>query len=90
MIFFWNVDWLAALFEIMRSLSTVFDGKLIIRFIVASIEVSEFAPVTAKITTLADKELNLEDISSRIMEGTKALKSNNGLNRASAASSGYK
>lgn len=49
------------------------DGEAIC-ILVALIEVSDLSPVTAAIKTLADKDLAWEDMSSRLIEGGKALK----------------
>lgn len=45
-------------------------------------------PVTNVIKTLVKKNINWENVNSRLMEEDKALSFNNGLNRASTASSG--
>lgn len=81
-----HVDRLAGLLEQLRSMNTPLPDSLAIGILVASIEVSELTPVTAAIKTLADKDLNWEEVSSRLIEECKALRTSSGKDRAAAAS----
>lgn len=53
-----HVDRMAGLLEQLRSMSTMLDDSLAIAIIFASIEMAELLPITAAITTLADRDLN--------------------------------
>lgn len=81
-----HIDRMAGLLEQLRSMNTVLDDALAIGILVASIEVSELSAVTAAIKTLAEKDLVWEDVSSRLIEECKSIKTSH-KDRASAASS---
>lgn len=70
-----HIDKVEGLIEKLRAMGTVFDDSLAIGILVASIDLPEMAPATAAIKTLADKDVNWESISSRLIDEAKNLKS---------------
>ena len=82
-----HIDKLAGIIEQLRSMGSTFDDALAIGILVASISVPELMPATAAIKTLADRDIKWEDISSRLIEEVKNLKSSNRTPRANLANS---
>lgn len=69
------IDHLAAVIKNLRTMGAVFDGVLAIGILVASLDISDLALVTAVVKILGDKDLSWEDSSNRLIEKAKALKS---------------
>ena len=83
-----HVDRMAALIEQLRSMKTTLDDSLAIGILVASIDVPSLLPITAAIKTLAESDINWEDVTSRLIEESKTLTSSSGpVDRANAAMS---
>lgn len=82
-----HIDKLAGIIEQLRSMGSTFDDALAIGILVASITVSELMPATAAIKTLADKDIKWEEVSSRLIEEVKNIKSSNRTPRANSANS---
>ena len=80
-----HIDKMAGLIEQLRAMGSIFDDALAIGILVASIDVSELLPATAAIKTLSDKEVKWEDVSSRLIDEAKNLKSGFTNNRSYAA-----
>lgn len=67
-------------------MKTVLDDALAIGILVSSIAVTKLTPITAVIKTMAEKDLVLEDVSSRLIEECNALKGSHNRDRAAVAS----
>lgn len=55
------------------------DSNLAVGILMVSEHVDTLMPVTVSVKTLADKDLNWEDVSARLIEEAKSLKSGHGL-----------
>ena len=84
-----HIDSVAALLEQPRNMGTVLSDDFAIGILVASIDVHDLRPATAAIKTLAEHEINWEDVTTRLIEEVRELKNDNGRsNRALAANPG--
>lgn len=73
-----HVDKIAALVEQLRSMGTTLDEPLVIGILIASLTVDELKPASAAIKTLSDEKLQWEDVTARLIEEVKTLKSDRG------------
>lgn len=70
-----HIDHIAGIIEQLRGMGSLFGDSTAIGILAASIDVPEFTPVTAVMKTLTDKDVNREDISARLIDETRRLKS---------------
>lgn len=80
-----HVDKIAGIVEQLRSMGTVLEDSLIIGILLASIDVVQLHPATAAIKTLSETHTTWEDVSSRLIEEVKMLRSDRSLRHKSAA-----
>lgn len=65
---------MAAITEHLRKIKTIFEDALVIEIFVTSSFVEPLRPATAVFKTLSDKNLKWEDVTARLIEVIKALK----------------
>ena len=70
-----HVDRMDGIFEKLDDMQTSIPGELRIAILIASIDASELIPMTAALKTLSDDEANWEDVSARLIDEQKTLKS---------------
>ena len=71
-----HIDEMAALLEQLESMNTKMPHELAIAFLISSIDVTERAPVTEEIKTLAGRNATWESVTARTIEEHMILKSN--------------
>ena len=70
-----HIDRMAGLLEQLSSMGTSVADSLAIGILVASVEVPQLQPVTAAIKTLAENNINWEDVTNHLFEEQKLLSS---------------
>lgn len=70
-----HVDKISALVEQRRGMGSTLDDPLITGILIASINVEELKPPTMGLETLSDEKIKWADVTARLLEEVKSLKS---------------